>query len=55
VRECFNFSSATPKLAINEYLGVGYNVTFPRMNYGSKKGLARDLTDKHLACPFTLK
>jgi hypothetical protein len=33
-----------PKLTINEYLGVGYCVTFPWMNYGSKNGQVWDLT-----------
>jgi hypothetical protein len=40
----FSFS----KLAINEYFGVGYCVTFPRTNYGSENGLACNLTEKHL-------
>jgi hypothetical protein len=36
-----------PNLAINEYLGVDYYVTFPGMNYGCKKGLIWDFTKKH--------
>jgi len=44
-----------PKLAINEYLGVGYYVTFPRTNYGSMKGLVWDLTKNTATCPSVFK
>jgi len=36
-----------PRLAINEYLGVGYCVTFPWTNYDSKNGPVWDLTQTH--------
>jgi hypothetical protein len=48
------FELSHPKLAINKYLQVVFYVTFPRMNYDSKKGLAWDLPDIHVHIGISL-